>query len=66
MWRARKWRIVNLLDDFLLVADTEEELIGIRDLAITDLTRLGFCINWDKAVLLPSQVIKFLGFHLAP
>lgn len=55
------WRLVHLLDDLLFVPDTYEEAERIRDQAIADLASLGFCVSWKKAVLKPTQCIRFLG-----
>ena len=62
LWRARGYRLVHLLDDFLFAAASLEEAQQMRAAVLQDLESLGFFVNWDKAVLQPSRRVLFLGF----
>ena len=55
--------IVNMLDDFLLVAPTRDLSLFAQQHLISILRRLGFGISWSKVVG-PSQSIKFSGIDL--
>ena len=62
--RKKGHRVMNYLDDFLLVGDAFEEY---KD-AVTDtcdlLIKLGFSIHQDKSQFIPIQKIEHLGFTL--
>ena len=60
--RARGVRCVHLLDDFLFAADSPGEAELLRDMVIKECEDLGLFISWKKAVLTPTQRIRFLGF----
>jgi hypothetical protein len=62
VWRKRGYRLVHLLDDFLFCAATVEEACVMRDKIIAECEALGLYISWKKAVLTPSQRVKFIGF----
>ena len=62
LWRAKGYRLVHLLDDFLFAAATMEEALEVRATVLRDLESLGFFVNWQKAVLQPSHRVLFLGF----
>jgi len=62
VWRRLGIRCVHLLDDVLVCAATKEECARQRDFILKDLKEHGFFVNWEKAVLTPSQCVKFLGF----
>ena len=57
-------RILIYLDDFLLLAATMEEAVKNTQLVVTLLHSLGFTINLQKSLLIPTQVITFLGFKI--
>ncbi|XP_044140850.1 uncharacterized protein LOC122931025 [Bufo gargarizans] len=59
--RQRQVTIVPYLDDFLLVADSEEELELHKGRTLSLLTRLGWKINLEKSDLQPATQKKFLG-----
>ena len=61
--RKMSIRIVIYLDDLLLLADSRKHCLQQRDTIIKLLIRLGFIINWEKSMLIPTQKIRFLG-HL--
>ena len=57
-------RMINYIDDNLLMANTREETKLMGELAVTLLERLGFTVNYAKSLLEPVQSIQFLGFNL--
>ena len=63
MLRNRGIKIINYLDDFLILSDTKTQNWLDLDTTINLLTILGFDINWDK-VSPPTQKITFLGIHI--
>ncbi len=54
-------RILNYLDDWLILAQSEVELLSHRTLILSHLERLGLRVNFAKSALSPSQRISFLG-----
>ena len=52
--------IVNYLDDFAVVGETEEECREGQLILVNVLRHLGFSISWDKLVG-PSKNVNFLG-----
>lgn len=54
-------RILNYLDDWLIMAPSRDKLCAHRSLLLSYLERLGFRINLAKSLLPPSQKISFLG-----
>ena len=50
------------MDDTLVMAQKQEDLLIMTREIITLLHLLGFSINWDKSALIPSQEIQFLDF----
>ncbi len=54
-------RILNYLDDWLILAQSEVELLSHRTLILSHLKRLGLRVNFAKSALSPSQRISFLG-----
>ena len=53
-------RIVNYLDDFLIISDNKQKCWLDLDESINTLVKLGLDINWGK-VAPPCQLITFLG-----
>ena len=53
--------LILYLDDILLIARSQKELITGRDTLIFLLQNLGFPINFEKSVQQPCQNIEFLG-----
>jgi ribonuclease HI len=64
MLRTKGHIVVAYIDDSYLQGDSSEECqLNVKD-TIKLFTELGFVINFDKSVLLPSQTVEFLGFEL--
>ncbi len=57
-------RILNYLDDWLILAQSREQLGDHRDLVLRHLSQLGLRVNWEKNKLSPVQRISFLGVEL--
>ena len=55
-------RVIIFIDDTLVMAQKQEDLLVMTQEIITLLHLLGFSINWEKSALIPSQEIQFLGF----
>ncbi len=53
--------ILNYLDDWLVLAESERQLITHRSLLLNHLERLGLKINPSKSFLFPRQWASFLG-----
>ena len=62
--RKQGIRLIIYLDDFLLMASTEETLSYHVTLTVTLLEMLGFVVNYQKSQLNPTQLIEFLGFRI--
>ncbi|KAL0176731.1 hypothetical protein M9458_029061, partial [Cirrhinus mrigala] len=59
--RQRGIRILNYLDDWLVLAQSEAELLSHRSLLLSHLECLGLKVNLAKSALHPSRRILFLG-----
>ncbi len=57
-------RILNYLDDWLILAQSREQLDDHRDLVLQHLSQLGLRVNWKKSKISPVQRISFLGMEL--
>ncbi len=57
-------RILNYLDDWLILAQSREQLGDHRELVLWHLSQLGLRVNWEKSKLSPVQRISFLGVEL--
>ena len=55
---------VVFVDDSLLQGDTKEECSTNVSESIDLLRRPGFTINTDNSILIPTQILEFLGFLL--
>ncbi|KAL0821366.1 hypothetical protein ABMA28_005954 [Loxostege sticticalis] len=62
--RSRGFLSVNYLDDILCLGDSYSSCLQNISETINLLTELGFIINFEKSVLIPSKVCQFLGFVL--
>lgn len=63
-WRAMGIRCTSFIDDFVFFASSLEEALGIRDLVLDDLRRMGWRVSVEKSLLKPGQIIVHLGFVL--
>ncbi|XDV34056.1 hypothetical protein PO909_004266 [Leuciscus waleckii] len=57
-------RILNYLNDWLILAQSREQLCEYRDMVLSHLSHLGLRVNWEKSKLIPGQRISFLGMEL--
>ncbi len=57
-------RILNYLDDWLILAQSRALLCEHRDMVLSHLSRLGLQVNREKSKLSPTQRISFLGVEL--
>ncbi len=57
-------RILNYLDDWLILAQSRDQLCEHRDMVLRHLSLLGLRVNWEKSKLFPAQRISFLGMEL--
>ena len=61
--RCRGFRSVAYLDDFLCFGSTYQECLENITVTMTLFESLGFLVNKEKSVLLPSTKIVFLGLE---
>ncbi len=57
-------RVLNYLDDWLILAHSRELVNHHRDIVLRHIHSLGLRMNAKKSVLFPSQRTVFLGVHL--
>tara|TARA_R110002050_G_scaffold241151_1_gene377524 strand:- start:1274 stop:3166 length:1893 start_codon:yes stop_codon:yes gene_type:complete len=62
--RLQGIRIVIYLDDILVIGESQREATENVQALVTQLLRLGWLINWEKSVLIPTQRLEFLGLIL--
>ncbi len=62
--REQGVRILNYLDDWLILAQSQDQLCEHRDMVLSHLSQLGLQVNWEKSKLSPVQRISFLGREL--
>ncbi len=62
--RLQGIRVLNYLDDWLILAHSRELVSRHRDIVLRHIHSLGLRMNAKKSVLLPSQRTMFLGVHL--
>ncbi|KAL0157927.1 hypothetical protein M9458_046003, partial [Cirrhinus mrigala] len=62
--RERGIRILNYLDDWLILAHSWDLVCAHRDMVLNHLAQLGLRVNWEKSKLFPAQRISFLGVEL--
>ncbi len=61
--KKRGYTVIAYLDDFLVIEATEQRCSEAYNILLQLLEKLGFKINWKKAVP-PSQQITFLGIDI--
>ncbi len=59
--RASGIRILNYLDDWLILAQSRDTLLSHIDSLLIHLESLGQCVHRRKSILAPSQSITYLG-----
>ncbi|KAI9555870.1 hypothetical protein GHT06_018387 [Daphnia sinensis] len=57
-------RLLIYLDDMLILGSSHNEALGHLRTVVNLLVSLGFLINWEKSVVIPSQSIQFLGLEI--
>ncbi len=62
--REQGVHILNYLEDWLILAQSRDQLCEHRDLVLSHLSQLGLQVNWEKSKLSPVQRISFLGMEL--
>ncbi|CAM4608132.1 unnamed protein product [Leuciscus chuanchicus] len=62
--RSSGMRVLNYLDDWLVLAQSKEMLVSHVEALLRHLEMLGLRVNVQKSVLTPSQTTTFLGVHL--
>lgn len=62
--REQGIRLATYLDDWLLLARSQQEAAAQTEIVLAHLHDLGFVVNSDKSVLQPSQSVAFLGLTL--
>jgi len=55
-------RLLDYMDDIMLIASTKEEALQGTALLTSHLETLGICLNYPKSSLVPEQEKEFLGF----
>lgn len=64
MWREKGYNVTLYLDDGLILAQTEEELVRVVRAVREDLERAGVSIAEEKSNWIPSQLGSWLGFEI--
>ncbi|XDV15183.1 hypothetical protein PO909_015313 [Leuciscus waleckii] len=62
--RSSGMRILNYLDDWLILAHSRDVLISHVETLLRHLDTLGLRVNMQKSVFIPSQTITYLGVCL--
>lgn len=62
--REAGMRLAMYIDDWLLAAQSLQQTQAHARLLTSHLAALGFTVNWEKSVLIPTQNIKFIGLSL--
>ena len=62
--RQRGVRIATYIDDWLTLATSRQEALFHTRQVVDLLSSLGFTINYTKSVLVPTQVIDYIGISL--
>ena len=60
-WRHQGIRLLPYLDDFLFMASSRWEARLLSQAILRDLFRAGFDVNFEKSVVVPTQLIQHLG-----
>ncbi len=62
--REQGVRILNYFDDWLILAQSQDQLCEHKDLVLSHFSQLVLRVNWEKSKLSPMQRISFLGMEL--
>ncbi|KAI2663425.1 Transposon Tf2-9 polyprotein [Labeo rohita] len=62
--RVRGIYVFNYLDDWLILAHSEDVLNSHKCVLLHHLLSLGLCVNVQKSALCPSRSITYLGVHM--
>ena len=62
--RERGIRLATYIDDWLLAAQSPQQTLAHASLLMAHLADLGFTVNREKSVLVPTQNINFIGLTL--
>merc|ERR1711895_291884 len=62
--RQQGIRISTYIDDWLLYGDTPQQVVLHTKIVLDHLASLGFTVNMEKSMLVPSQQITFIGVVL--
>lgn len=62
--RERGIRLATYIDDWLLAAQSPQQTLAHASLLMAHLADLGFTVNREKSVLVPTQSINFIGLTL--
>ena len=57
-------RLLRYLDDWLVLAASEQEALQSTQVLLDLCSRLGVMINWEKSALTPTQTKIFLGMEI--
>ena len=57
-------RMLRYLDDWLILASSQEEACWARDKVLSLCQELGIVVNLEKSTLTPSQTIVYLGIRI--
>ena len=57
-------RMLRYLDDWLILASSQEEACWARDKVLSLCQELGIVVNLEKSTLTPSQIIVYLGMRI--
>lgn len=60
-WRAVGIRVLGYVDDFIIVANSPEELAQSTRIVVSDLIRAGVRISAKKSFIAPFNLLDFLG-----
>ena len=57
-------RLHRYLDDWLIVAESRQEIVAARDWVLRLTDNLGLLVNWDKSDLSPTKRLVYLGMDI--
>ena len=64
VWRSKGWRLAHLLDDLLFADQSEVRLMEKAKEIIAMLESLGFFVAWNKSILKPTRIMRWVGWVL--